>query len=82
MSGSKSGVAKRVQDEEPRSVYTHCYSHSLNLAANDYVKKSQLMKSSLETTHEVTKLIKLSPRRDAIFRQLKAESDSLSDKKV
>ena len=39
MSGSKSGVAKRVQDEEPRAAYTHCYSHSLNLAANDLVKQ-------------------------------------------
>ncbi|SMN02628.1 hypothetical protein SPONN_1502 [uncultured Candidatus Thioglobus sp.] len=81
MSGCKTGVAKRVRDEEPRAVFTHCYSHSLNLAANDYVKKSPLMKASLETTHEITKLVKLSPRRDAIFRQLKAESDSLSDKK-
>ncbi len=81
MSGSKSGVAKRVQDKEPRAVFTHCYSHSLNLAANDCVKKSQLMKASLETTHEITKLIKKSPRRDAIFRKLKAESDSLSDQK-
>lgn len=38
MSDSKSGVAKRVQDKETRAVFTHCYSHSLNLAANDYVK--------------------------------------------
>lgn len=76
MSGLRSGVAKRVRDEEPRAVFTHCYSHSLNLAASDSVKKSQLMKSALDTTHEITKLIKLSPRRDAIFKQLKDESDS------
>ncbi len=81
MSGTRSGVAKRVQEEEPHAVFTHCYSHSLNLAANDSVKKSKLMKASLETTHEITKLIKLSPRRDAIFRKLKAESDLLLDKK-
>ncbi len=33
------------------------------------------MKLSLEVTHEITKLLKLSPRRDNIFRELKAESE-------
>ena len=79
MSGSRSGVAKRVKDEEPRAVFTHCYSHSLNLAANDSVKKSNFMNRALETTHEITKLIKLSPKRDAIFHQMKFESDLSSD---
>ena len=55
MSGSKSGVAKRIMDEEPRAVFIHCYCHSLNLAAGDSVKKSQLLKSALETTYEITK---------------------------
>ena len=32
MSGSRSGVAKRVQEEEPCAIFTHCYSHSLNIA--------------------------------------------------
>ena len=54
MSGSKSGVAKRIMDEEPRAVFIHCYCHSLNLAAGDSVKKSQLLKS-VETTYEITK---------------------------
>ena len=54
MSGIRSGVAKRVLDEESRAVFMHCYSYSLNLAA----KKSQLIKSALDTTHEITKLIK------------------------
>ena len=75
MSGSRSGVAKRVWIEEPRAVFTDCYCHSLNLATNDCIKKSKLMKSSLETTHEITKLIKLSPLRDTIFRDFKAQSD-------
>lgn len=73
MSGLKSGVAKRIMDEEPRAVFTHCYCHSLNLAVGDSVKKSQLLKSALETTYEITKLIKKSPRRDAIFKRLKEE---------
>ena len=74
MSDIRSGLAKRVQDEESRAVYTHCYSHSLNLAASDLISKSKFMKSSLETTHEITKLIKLSPRCDAIFKELQADN--------
>ena len=44
MSRSKSGVAKLVQDEEPRAVYTHCYGHALNLACSDLTKRCKLMK--------------------------------------
>lgn len=79
MSGNRSGVAKRVQDEEARAVFTHCYSHSLNLAASDSIKKSKLMKSTLETTHEITKL---SPRREAIFKEAQQESEMSSDTDV
>lgn len=78
MSGLRSGVAKRVQDVESRAVFTHCYSHSLNLAASDCIKNSKFMKSALDTTYEITKLIKLSPRRDAVFKDLQAESESSS----
>ena len=74
MSGTRSGLAKQVQDEESRAIYTHCYIYSLNLAASVSISKSKFMKSSLETTYEITKLIKLSPRRDAIFKELQADN--------
>ena len=61
MRSSKCGVAKRICDLEPRAVYTHCYGHALNLAAGDTLKQSKLMKDALETTWEITKLIKYSP---------------------
>lgn len=56
MSGTRTGVAKPIADEEPRAVFSHCYGHSLNLAVSDTVKKSKLMKDALDTTHEITKL--------------------------
>ena len=34
------------------------YGHSLNLACSDSVKNSNLLKQALETTQEITKLIK------------------------
>ena len=58
---------------EPRAVYTHCYGHSLNLAASDVLKESKIMKEALETTHEITKLIKFSPHRDNVFRKIKED---------
>ncbi len=44
MSGHRNGLAKRVHEMEPPAEFTHCYSHSLNLAANDSVKKIQIHK--------------------------------------
>ena len=68
MAGAISGVAKQHADEEPRAVVAHCYSHSLNLACGDAIIKCSILKDALDTTHEVTKLIKFSPRRDTIFK--------------
>jgi hypothetical protein len=74
MSGSRSGVAKRISELEPRAVFTHCYGHALNLAACDTVKSMKVMRDALETTHEATKLIKYSPQRESIFQQIKSLS--------
>lgn len=73
MAGMKSGVAARLSSEEPRAVYTHCYGHALSVTCSDAIKQCKVMKDSLETTHEITKLIKFSPRRDALFQQSKEE---------
>ena len=39
MCGIRSGVAKQIQDEEPRALFTHCYGHSLSLPASNAIKK-------------------------------------------
>ena len=62
---------------EPRAVFTHCYGHSLNLACSDAVKGSKLMRNALDIVREITKLVKLPPRQNAIFQQLK---EGLSEK--
>ena len=71
MSGSKSGVAKRIMDNEHKAVYTHCYGHSLDLAISDTVKKCDCINNALSITHEISKLIKKSPQREACFLHLK-----------
>ena len=71
MSGSRNGVAKRISDLEPRAIFTHFYGHALNLAASDAIRQLNIMKDALDKTHEIIKLIKYSPRREAIFKDLK-----------
>ena len=73
MSGPRPGVAKQIRDLESRAVYTHCYGHSLNLACMDTIKSSKVMQEALDITAEITKLVKLSPRRGTIFQRLKDE---------
>ena len=62
MTGVRNGVAKHLTDEQPQEIFTHCYGHALNLAVGDTVKRCKLMRS---------KLIRKSPKRDAIFQKLK-----------
>ena len=76
MSEIRNGVAKCIQDEEPRAVFTHCYGHTLSHAAGDTIRRNTIMKSSLETTHEITKLVKYSPRREALFREIQLQDDN------
>ena len=65
MSEAKSGVQKEIKDEEPRALYNHCNAHALNLACSESITQIKVMRGALETTHEITKLIKKSPKRDA-----------------
>ena len=58
--GEKMGVAKQIKSGEPKVLLTHCFTHSLNLAIVNAIKASKVMKNSLETTLEITKLIQKS----------------------
>lgn len=73
MSGCRSGVAKQIMQEQPLAFFTHCYGHSLNLAISDTIKQSSVMKKALNITHEITKLIKYSPRRENLFKSIKGD---------
>ena len=73
MTGVRNGVAKLLTDEEPRAIFTHCYGHALNLATLQWKilsKNVNLCDLALMLCLK-TKLIKRSPKRDAIFQKLK-----------
>ena len=73
MAGCRNGVASRILSEEPCALFAHCYGHSVNLAVSDTIKQCKLIIDSLDIRFEISKLIKFSPKRDAIFQKLKAE---------
>ena len=70
MSGVRHGVATQFLSEEPRALHNHCYGHALNLAVGDTIKQVKLLKDTLDTCFEISKLLKFSPKRDAAFEAL------------
>ena len=59
MSGKKNGLSTLVREEEPRALYTHCYGHALNLAAQDALRRNKVMNDALDISIEVIKLVKV-----------------------
>ena len=46
------------------------------------MKTSRIMKDVLETTHEITRLVKYSPKRDAKLEQIRKSSDNCNAESV
>ena len=73
MKGPKNGVVVKIKKEEQRALYSHCYVYSLNLAVGDTMKSSKVLQDTIDTTFELTKLIKFSPKRDAVLCNLQSQ---------
>ena len=73
MAGHRTGVATQILTMEPRALYTHCYGHSLNLAMCDTIKNCKLTRDAMDVTHEISKLVKFSPKRNTLFDKLQEE---------
>ena len=58
-------------NQEPSS---HTATYTINLAASDSMKTSRIVKDVLETTHEITRLVKYSPKREAKLEQSRTSS--------
>ena len=53
MTGAGSGVTRQVKNQEPRTVSTHCYGHSLQLAVGDMIKIIKNIKDAMNTNSEI-----------------------------
>jgi len=74
MAGACNGVTAKVQAMEPKAVFIHYYGYTLTMAVGDTIKKCIMLRDCLDTCYELIKLIKWSPKRDAVLTRLKEES--------
>ena len=66
MIGKKSGLVTTIKNELNRNALViHCHAHALNLGGGDSIKNSKLMQNALETSLELSKLAKKSPKRES-----------------
>ena len=63
MLGKKSGVAKQIQDIQPKAFVTLCHCHSLSLSVKEMTKESNLLSDAMNVGAEIAILIKFSPKR-------------------
>ena len=68
MLGKKSGVAKRIQECQPKAYPTHCFGHSLFWSC-------KVISDSMNTAREIIILIKYSPKRQALLDCIKSNDD-------
>ena len=73
MAGHISGVSTRITREEPRALYVHCLAHSLNLCLQDCARYCDCVKNALSLASDLARLIRASPKRLVLFKNLKAE---------
>ena len=71
--GYRTGVVKLITDMEPRAIFLHCNGHALNLACLDTIRSIKVMKHALDTTFELSKLLKYSSKHKSTYLKLKEE---------
>ena len=71
MMGHKTGVAKRIQDLQPKAYPTHCHGHSLSLSVKDTTKNCKLLSDTMDTAKEIVSLIKFSSKRENLLGEIK-----------
>ncbi len=70
MSGHRNGVKSQLLNEEKRALYIHCYGHVLSLCVSDTIKSITPLRSCMDTTNEISKLIQYSPKRANHFKSI------------
>ena len=72
MGGHKSGVQARIREKQPKAVYTHCASHSLNLVI---VKSCSVpeIRNCIDSIKSITIWVKYSPKREALLKAIAGE---------
>ena len=72
MSGRINGVAARISDEHPAALHVHCNNHCLQLCVQDAASESRCVQDALNVCLELYNIIKLSPKRLAVFEKMQS----------
>ena len=71
MAGEKSGVKTQILKENSKALFVYCFNHRLNLAVCDTLRKIQLFKDTLAMINELINLVKKSPKRETMLKNIK-----------
>ena len=74
MAGHLNGVAARILKEASKAHYVHCLAHSLNLCLQDCTSACPVIKESLLIVTELSTLVRASPKRLALFKNIQHQS--------
>ena len=70
MNGYKKAFTRQILEESSLTL-TYCHGHALNLAVGDMIRAERLSRDTIGTTCELSKLIKKSPKREAMLSKMK-----------
>ena len=73
MYGIKNGVSNKILSENPKVFFACFFGHALNLAVGDMVKNARFLKDSMDTTYDISNLIKKSPKGDAMLQKIRKD---------
>ena len=79
MLGKESGAAKQIFETQPKGSGTHCHCHSLTLSVKEMTKESKILSNAMDTSAEITILIKYFPKREQMLEQIKELLLSIED---
>ena len=69
----RNGVAAKLLADAPNAHLTHCHGHTFSLAVHDMIKGCKVLSDTFDTTIEICKLMKFSPKRLGILNSIKAD---------
>ena len=73
MFGIYKGLATRMKECSPLSIYIHCYAHLLNLAIQGTIVQIEPLRKTLGQIQSLYNFIEASPKRHAIFNDIKID---------
>ena len=73
--GHVKSVAKIFKDDNPAAISVHCLAHCLNLCLQEVTRDCKCINEALNFSMEAIQLIKLSPKRQAMFESIQKQEE-------